>query len=152
MSLWDELQLYNKIRTILKSCTPHDHDHHFGNYSYLTPYQIALKLKEKYPYIYGKIEKPIGGKGTGRRDSLAQYIVNELSKRIKSGEITDIEGAFLFREYLHKLEYQSDNEMIESSSGESYDLSLFRYKEIRNINSNKPFQRTAPTSAAEFER
>ncbi len=128
---WDELQLYEKIKTILKECTPHDPDHHFGNYSYLTPYQIALKLKEKYPNIYEKIRKPIGGKGTGRRDSLAQYIANELSKRIKNGEIRDIEGAFLFREYLHKLEYQSDDGMmIESSSGESYDLSLFRYKEI----------------------
>ena len=130
MSLWDELQLYKIIKTILRECTPHDPSHHFGNYSYLTPYQIALKLKENYPNIYEEIEKPIGGKRTGRRDSLAQYIANELSKRIKSGEIKDIEGAFLFREYLHKLEYQSDDGMIESSSGESYDLSLFRYKEI----------------------
>ena len=124
MSLWDKLQLYEKIKIILRGCTPHDSDHHFGNYSYLTPYQIALKLKENYPDAYKKIGRPIGGRRTGQRNSLAQYIANELSKRIRSREITDIEGAFLFREYLHKLEYQSDGEVIESSSGESYDLSL----------------------------
>jgi len=41
------------------------------------------------------IGMPVGGKHTGQRNSLAQYLAKELSHRIKSDEITHIEGEFM---------------------------------------------------------
>jgi hypothetical protein len=38
---------------------------------------------------------PVGGTGIGTRNSLAQYLAGELSRRIKSGDVTTVEGAFL---------------------------------------------------------
>ncbi len=124
MSQWDELQMNTKISQIL-NVQSHDYNHHFGR-PFLTPYQIAIRFQRLYPQDVQTIGKPIGGKGTGQQDSLAQYIALELSKRIKSGNVTNIEGRFLHRANLHSLKYEVDNEIIESSSEQAYDLSMFR--------------------------
>jgi hypothetical protein len=36
----------------------------------------------------------VGGLGIGTRNSLAQYLAGELSRRIKSGDLATVEGAF----------------------------------------------------------
>ncbi len=124
MSQWDQLQMDTKISQIL-NVQSHDPNHHFGR-PFLTPYQIAIRFQQQFPQDFQTIGKPIGGKGTGQQDSLAQYIALELSRRIKSGNITNIEGRFLHRANLHSLKYEVDNEIIESSSEQAYDLSMFR--------------------------
>lgn len=123
-SLWDELQLEDKIFQII-NVESHAPDHHFGR-PFLTPYQIAISFKNLYPDDYRKIGKPVGGKGTGQQDSLAQYFALELSRRIKNGSISNIEGRFLHRKYLTSLQYNDDGEVIESSAMQAYDLSMFR--------------------------
>ncbi len=124
MSQWGQLQMDTKMSQIL-NVQSHDPIHHFGS-PFLTPYQIAIRFQQQFPQDFQTIGKPIGGKGTGQQDSLAQYIALELSKRIKSGNITNIEGRFLHRANLHSLRYKIDNEIIESSSEQAYDLSMFR--------------------------
>ena len=124
MSIWDKLSLASKIREIL-DVTSHDEGHHFGR-PFLTPYQIAISFADSYPDETNSIGKPIGGKGTGQHNSLAQYFARELSTRIKNGELTDIEGRFLHRQHLKKLQYDSRGEDIDSSSEQAYDLSMFR--------------------------
>ena len=124
MSQWDQLQMDTKCSQIL-NVQSHDPNHHFGR-PFLTPYQIAIRFKQLFPHDSQTIGKPIGGKGTGQQDSLAQYIALELSRRIKSGNITNIEGRFLHRANLHSLKYEVDNKIIESSSEQAYDLSMFR--------------------------
>jgi len=126
LSQWDKLQMSTKLSKILnvQSHKPH----HFGR-PFLTPYQIAIRFKEQFPSDFSIIGKPIGGKGTGQQDSLAQYIALELSRRIRDGRITNIEGRFLFRENLLTLRYQGDSGIIESSSMQAFDLSMFRLKD-----------------------
>lgn len=124
MSLWDQLQMDTKITQIL-DVQSHEPNHHFGR-PFLTPYQIAISFRQHFPQDFQKIGKPIGGKGIGQQDSLAQYIALELSKRIQDRRITNIEGRFLHRANLHTLQYEMNNQMIESSSMQAYDLSMFR--------------------------
>ena len=89
----------SKISQIL-NVQSHDPNHHFGR-PFLTPYQIAIKFQQQFPQDFQTIGKPIGGKGTGQQDSLAQYIGLELSRRIKSGDILKSRRIFeQFREHL----------------------------------------------------
>ena len=124
MSIWDDFSLESKIREIL-DVTSHAPGHHFGR-PYLTPYQIAISFAEAHPDDTNRIGKPVGGKGTGQKDSLAQYFALQLSRRIKGGQLTDIEGRFLHRQHLKNLSYDFGGENVESSSGHTYDLSMFR--------------------------
>ena len=124
MSQWDVLDMDSKISQIL-DVQSHDPGHHFGR-PFLTPYQIAIAFRDRYPQEFQTIGKPIGGKGTGQQDSLAQYIALELSRRIKNNRITNIEGRFLYRGNLESLRYVRNGQIIESSSMQSYDLSMFR--------------------------
>jgi len=118
------LQMDDKITQIL-NVQSHDPTHHFGR-PFLTPYQIAIGFQNQYPRDIETIGKPLGGKGTGQQDSLAQYIALELSRRIKDNRITNIEGRFLYRGNLVSLQYENEGQIIESSSMQSYDLSMFR--------------------------
>ena len=124
MSQWDDLNMDAKTSQIL-DVQSHDPGHHFGR-PFLTPYQIAIRFHEQYQTEFNTIGKPIGGKGTGQQDSLAQYIALELSKRIKDNRITNIEGRFLYRGNLNSLQYEYNGDLIESSSMQAYDLSMFR--------------------------
>ena len=124
MSQWNQLNMDSKINQIL-NVQSHNPSHHFGR-PFLTPYQIAIKFQRQFPQDFQTIGKPIGGKGTGQQDSLAQYISLELSRRIKSGDIRNIEGRFLHRANLDSLKYKVNNQIIESSTEQAYDLSMFR--------------------------
>lgn len=124
MSLWNQLQMDSKISQIL-DVQSHDRYHHFGR-PFLTPYQIAIIFQQRYPQEFQTIGKPIGGKGVGQQDSLAQYIALELSKRIKDGRISNIEGRFLHRAHLLTLEYETGSQTIKSSLMQTYDLSMYR--------------------------
>jgi hypothetical protein len=126
MSTWQELGMDSKIEGILRQAESHNPEHHFGN-PFLTSYQIALRFSELYPGDVETIGKPIGGKGTGQQDSLAQYIADQLSKRIRDNKLPNIEGRFLYRKYLTTLQYDDGN--IESSTGQAYDLSMYRLKD-----------------------
>jgi hypothetical protein len=124
MSQWEELQIEPKVLAILDVWS-HKPDHHFGR-PFLTPYQIAIEFERRFPRDFATIGKPLGGKGTGQQDSLAQYIALELSRRIADRRLTRVEGAFLSRSNLHSLQYAANGSIIESSSMQAYDLSMFR--------------------------
>jgi len=125
MSIWDRFGMNEKISHSL-DVQSHEPGHHFGR-PFMTPYQIALRFDELYHQDVREIGKPIGGKGTGQYDSLAQYIADQLSKRIADERVTNVEGKFLYRKYLTTLQYDSGD--VEASTGQSYDLSMFRLKE-----------------------
>jgi len=124
MSQWDDFLMDDKILQIL-DVQSHDPSHHFGK-PFMTRYQIAIEFQRQFPDEFTAIGKPVGGRGIGQPNSLSQYIANELSKRIIDRRITNIEGRFLYRQHLHNLQYDNNGDLIESSSMESYDLSLFR--------------------------
>ena len=124
MSIWEDFSVEARIRAIL-DVPPREPGHHFGR-PFLTAYQIAISFAELFPDEHDRIGKQIGGKGTGPSHSLAQYLARELSDRIRNDRVTGIEGADLHGMHLKKLEYRSGEGNIESSTGSSSELSMFR--------------------------
>lgn len=108
MSKWEQNDMENRIRLALGSVKPSaEHkDHRFGR-PFITAYQLAILLSENDPGLCSKLEKQLGGKGTGEYQSLSQYIANELSARIGK-EIKDIDGALLKTQDIVALEFTHD--------------------------------------------
>ena len=125
MSNWQRFSIESRIRKILLDVPPRKSGHHFGR-PFLTAYQIAICFAKRYPGDYAAIGKEIGGKATGQKDSLAKYFANQLSRRIKSGALTGIEGRFLNLRHLRTLEFDFRGRCIKSSLGSSSELSMFR--------------------------
>ena len=71
------------------------------------------------------IAKPVGGKDTGRHDSLTEYFANQLSRRIFAGTLSGIDGRLLNGQFLESLEYHNDGETVASSLGQA-NMSIFR--------------------------
>ena len=124
MSLWEDFAFEARIRDIL-NVEPRRENHHFGR-PFLTAYQIAILLAERHPEDIAAIGKQIGGRETGLSHSLAQYVARELSQRIRSRRLVGIKGRFLHGTHLKSLVYRSQHRDIESSTGTSSDLSMFR--------------------------
>lgn len=124
MSIWEDFLIEARVREIL-NVPPIEAGHHFGR-PLLTAYQIAILFAERFPSDLSFIGKHIGGKGAGLSQSLAQYPGRELSARIKNHRLPGIEGADLHETNLKKLEYYSRLGNLESSTGSSAKLSMFR--------------------------
>ncbi|MDE0367082.1 MAG: hypothetical protein OXP09_16115 [Gammaproteobacteria bacterium] len=122
MSIWQDHAIEQRIREILASVP--DEGHHFG-LPFLTAYQIAIAFDQRHPREADLIAKPVGGKDTGRHDSLAKYFANQLSRRIKKGDLPGIEGRFLNGQFLRSLEYHNRGETVASSLGRA-DMAIFR--------------------------
>ena len=127
MTTWEEFSIEARVREIL-DVPPREPGHHYGR-PFLTAYQIAISFAERFPTDHGFIGKQIGGKGTGPSQSLAQYLARELSARIRNHRLPGIEGADLHGTHLKKLEYHSREGVLESSTGSSSELSMFRLAE-----------------------
>ena len=124
---WQDLQIADKVRAILGDIHHHE-EHHFGD-PFVTAYQLAIEFALRYPVETQKIGMPVGGAGTGQRNSLSQYLAGELSKKIKSKAITDIEGAFLYYGHIKDLRFASKDGAVEASTfSVGFDLSMFRLK------------------------
>lgn len=122
MSIWQDHSVDTRIREILASVP--ESGHHFGR-SFLSAYQIAIAFNQRYAHTAGLIAKPVGGTHTGRYDSLAQYFANQLSQRIRNGELRDIEGRYLNGRFLESLRYNNGEETVSSSLRQA-NMSIFR--------------------------
>ena len=94
MSDWEDYHVENHVREILGGLESNPPGHHLGR-PFLTAYQLAIEFDRRAPEIRRDKGWPIGGLGVGQHTSLAQYLARQLSRRIESGSITDIEGGFL---------------------------------------------------------
>lgn len=119
---WDKYRIAEKLMRIL-DVESYDPEHHFGR-PFLTAYQIAILFKNMYPEIYVRLNKPLGGKGTGIHHSLAQYLARMLSQHIKNGSLPNIEGRFLQMNNISCMTFDDFGESVEASS--LSDLSMFR--------------------------
>jgi hypothetical protein len=127
MSHWQSLQIADKIRSLLRDFSQHQ-PHHFGA-PFVTAYQLAIAFTERFPEAAQAIGQPIGGAGTGQHTSLAQYLARELSQRIKSDELDDIEGGFVHSRYMTHLAFSWHGETHEASNpAAGFDISVFRLK------------------------
>lgn len=128
MSQWNNLKFEERIREILQEVVYYREDHHFGR-PFLSPYQIAIEYASRYPADYRETGLDIGGKGIGESNSLAKYIAGQLSRRIQSGELSDIEGGFISNNHLNEISFKNGSIKITSSLTDTeYDLSIFRLR------------------------
>lgn len=126
MSDWEKYQFEKRIREILKDQQYCKTEHPFGR-PFMTPYQIAIEFSRRHPDDFKKIGLQVGGADIGERNSLAQYIAGQLSRRIGS-ELIDIEGGFISNLYLNNIFFDNKGTEIKSSLTETqYDLSIFRF-------------------------
>ena len=126
-SQWQRYQLEDLLVGILASIESRpEAGHHLGP-PYLTAYQLAVELMERHPEIVSALGYPLGGAGIGQRNSLAQYLGREMSRRIHTGEITRIEGALLSDLHLAAVVFKHGSEEVKSSlAGSGIDHALFR--------------------------
>jgi hypothetical protein len=128
MSIWEEHRIEERVTAILSDVNAYQPDHHFGR-PYLTAYQLAIALDRIAPQARQALGSPVGGEGIGQHDSLAQYLARELSRRIHTGSITHIEGAFISNQHLRTIEFDAGDRVIRSSLTDSqYDLSMYRLR------------------------
>ena len=130
MNKWQEHELTAKLVQVLAGLQAGS-PHHFGQ-PYVSTYQLAIALEQKFPDLVAAIGKPIGGAHTGQETSLAQYISNELSKRIKVDRAAyPIEGALIADKYVKSMTFKDGGGgVIESSlAGSGFPLTLFRLRQ-----------------------
>jgi hypothetical protein len=130
MSTWQLHSMGTKVIDVLNQIHLNTGSHPFGR-PFVSSYQIALGLQNSYPQTVAAIGKPIGGRGVGRHDSLAQYVGGELARQIRQqGSAHPIEGAFVSNDYVAEIRYvdAAGNQVISSLTGTPYDLALFRLR------------------------
>ena len=128
MSKWQELDIESKITQILRDVPDSAPGHPLGR-PYLTAYQIAIEFARLYPNETAQLGFPIGGAGTGQRNSLAQYLAGQLSRNIGAGQLSHIEGGFLSNQHLKDISFEIGTETIHSSLTDSnFTLSMFRLR------------------------
>ena len=94
MSDWQDYNVADRLREILKGDHYDAHGHHLGR-SFLTGYQLAIEYDRRWPQLRADKGWPLGSAGSGGRASLAQYLARGLSREIRNGNLTDVEGGFL---------------------------------------------------------
>lgn len=125
MSKWERYDIETKVRAILSEVEYYKPEHHFGR-PFLTAYQLAIEFEKRYNHEFTSLGYKVGGRGSGVQYSLTQYLAHELSTRIKSDEITDIEGGFLSNLHLDNIIFDNVGRKIESSlTKTNVDLSMF---------------------------
>ena len=105
MSHWQELGIQAKIDAILADALTHDPHHHFGR-PFLTAYQLAIEFERRHPEDVAVLDLPIGGAGTGQRNSLAQYLAGSLSEDLAENRIDHIEGAHISHQHLNDISFK----------------------------------------------
>lgn len=127
MSYWDDFDIENRVLEILRSVD--SQGHHLGR-PFLTAYQIAIEFDRRDHDIVTRLNLPIGGAGVGQRSSLAQYLARELSQRIQSGEMANVEGGFLSSQHLEDISFEGRDRVFHSSLMDSpLGVSIFRLRE-----------------------
>lgn len=129
MTLWARHDIEDKIREILTAVPTINDVHHFGR-PYISAYQLAIEFERRFGDAFTAIGKPLGGRGTGQHDSLAQYLALELSKKIRDNPSYFVQGAFLSNIDAREIVYADmrGHDVHSSLVGTDFDLSLFRLR------------------------
>jgi hypothetical protein len=104
---WHRYKMEERVVEILRSFTA---PNRVGGYI-LTIYQIAIEFAKRYESDFDAMGRPLGGVGAGYR-ALTVYMANQLSQRIKSGKIHQIEVLLLHPADTEFLLYKYKNESI----------------------------------------
>jgi hypothetical protein len=94
MTLWDKLELDDKLVKVLKDIPPGPDAGDFGP-AYVTIHQLAVELDQRFPEVRRQLDVPLGG-GATRHAGLVELLGTELVAKIKRyGDVYPIEAAQL---------------------------------------------------------
>ena len=124
MSKWKDLDMVDKLTSILEDKYTYTHPEENGGQPFVTPYQLAFDFNDRYPDAVKTLgyENKIGGEGSGHTDTLSRYIAKNLITNIKAGHITHIEFAFINTNRNMQFKYNDEN--VKASP----DISMYRLK------------------------
>lgn len=124
---WDEFAVLDKVCEALKEVPRANNG---SGRAYMTSYQLAIKIDRDHPEVRQALEVEIGGVGTGRHVSFAQYLGRELSRR--SGLAgSRVEMAYLSNDHVTSATFEAadDKKIISSLTGTGFFTSLFRLRD-----------------------
>ena len=121
MSSWKQFDFEARVRAILADIALGSATNELGT-PFLTAHQIAIEFEARHRDDVGGLGLTVSGQGAGVHASLARYLAWELSRRIRSGELPDIEEACLSG---HRVLSFVFAEGVESSAG---DLPIYRLR------------------------
>ena len=129
MSYWQEHDIIEKTIEVL-AAVPTVPGHAFGR-PYVTAYQLAIGLARQFPDTVAAYGQPLGGAGTGVANTSAQYVAQQLSRRIAADPAYPVEGAFLGNQEVESIRCRApDGQVVISSlTGSGFDLSMFRLRD-----------------------
>src|SRR2546423_510098 len=116
-SVWATMAVLDKVCDALDQVTiVHPDGHHLGR-PFVTAYQLAIMVDHAHPELKAVLGVEIGGAGTGSHGSLAQYLANQLSKKIKAQEASfPVEGAYISNDYIVEMTFAGPDGHRRSSS------------------------------------
>lgn len=128
MSKWQDLNIELHIREILNGVE--GYPDHNSEKPFLTAYQIAIEFNQRFRVEANELGFQVGGKGIDEHNSLSQYLAGQLSQRINSGELEDIEVAFISNDNLSEISFTNYDEplIVSSLTNTAYPLSMFRLR------------------------
>lgn len=129
-SLWDQYDVTNCVRQILRSYTP-DTTYSTGR-PFLTTYQLAIEFTHQFPQIANTITASTGGEGHGPY-ALTTYLARWLPDRITNRGVTDIELRFLAPTHISSIQLDSGQTIISTTTDQAgFNSTMFRAIEANN--------------------
>ncbi|MCB0486237.1 MAG: hypothetical protein KDC47_08580 [Flavobacteriaceae bacterium] len=135
MSTWSDHDLEAKVLEVLYGVPLENPLGHPFHRPFLTAYQVAICIDRRWPEVRESLGLPLGGLGIGARNSFAQYLARELSRRARAQTLSaEIEGGFLASQEVASLSFRGDDGVDFSASfvESGYDLSMYRIRPASN--------------------
>jgi hypothetical protein len=121
---WHQYKMEERILEILKSIADPARPSQYS----LTVYQIAIEFAQRFEPDFLKMGRPLGGAGAGP-SALTIYMANQLSKRIKTERISQIEMLFLHPADTQSLVYKyKDQQIIATMPATGFAVPVYRLR------------------------
>lgn len=130
MTMWSS-EVEETIRQALDEVTYAEPNREHLGRPFVTAYQLAIKVHRIDDRLAGELGVEIGGEGVGKYNSLAQYLAQQLSRRIREdGAGYFVEGAQLSSVHAKSMTFRHSDggEIINSNVSAGFDTSMFRLR------------------------
>ena len=95
---------------------------------FFTAYQLAIEIEQTFQRGIDYPDWPVGGEGLGEHSSLAQYLARFLPPRVRNGQVTEIQVAYLSHLHMTNLTFSNGGDAIRASTLSSEERqTLFGY-------------------------
>lgn len=114
----------NDLKAILRDCPEYSPNHPLGR-PFMSAYQIAIRFAEAHPNHPLVQTLPLGGEGTGQRQSLAQRVARFLSAAAQDPS-SGIQGAFISHQNIVEFLFDANGSPVQVSGLTGPGHSIYR--------------------------